>query len=60
MDLLNSDMLLLLLFMEERRGISLRFEAGLVVEHRWIRLVAEKEGKMTVDNLEGGLVVELQ
>ena len=60
MDLLSSDMLLLLLFMEERRGISRRFEAGLVVEHRWIWLVVKKEGNMKVDDLEGGLVVELQ
>ena len=61
MDLLNFDMLQLLLFTEERKGVNhLRFEAGLVVEHRLISLVVKKEVKMKEDNFEGGLVVELQ
>jgi hypothetical protein len=47
MILLNSDMLLLLLFEEGKIvEIKLRLEGGLVVEHRWIWLVVRKEEKM--------------
>lgn len=50
MILLNSDMLLLLLFEEGKIiGINLRFEGGLGVELLWIWLVVKKEGKMRVD-----------
>ena len=49
MILLNSDMLLLLLFEEGKIvGINLRFEGGLAVELRWIWLVVKKEEKMKV------------